>query len=334
VSVAFSGADAGRSPGAARSSAAAAAVASHWPEYLFESLGLGLFMVSACGFGALLEYPASPVHLAIPDATTRRVIMGALMGLTAVGLIYAPWGKRSGAHMNPSVTLAFTRLGRVAPVDAVFYIAAQIAGGVAGVFLMKAVLGAALADPHVRYVATVPGPQGAGAAFAAELAISFVLMSVVLAFSSTPRLSRFTGVAAGTLVALWIAIEAPISGMSMNPARTLGSALAAGEWNAWWIYWLAPPLAMIAAAEAHRRLASSAPRSGAHACAKLHHAAGVPCIFCDWRAARAASPPASPPPAPAARAASPPAFPAAASSAPGSTPTAPRAREPFADGGH
>ncbi|MFQ5683048.1 MAG: hypothetical protein ACE5HC_07220 [Candidatus Binatia bacterium] len=75
-----------------------------------EAAGLGIFMVSACTFGTILEYPASPIHQAIADPFLRRILMGLAMGLTAVGIIYSPWGKQSGAHINPAITLTFFRL--------------------------------------------------------------------------------------------------------------------------------------------------------------------------------------------------------------------------------
>src|SRR5207237_5064215 len=84
-------------------------------------LGLGAFLFSACFFAVLLEHPASPVRAAIPSALERRALMGLAMGLTAILLIYSPPGKRSGAHLNPSVTLAFLRLGRLPLWDAALY---------------------------------------------------------------------------------------------------------------------------------------------------------------------------------------------------------------------
>ena len=71
------------------------ALRGHWPEYLMEAAGLGCFMLSACFFTALFEFPASPVHQAIPASFWRRVLMGIAMGSTAVAIIYSPWGQRS-----------------------------------------------------------------------------------------------------------------------------------------------------------------------------------------------------------------------------------------------
>ena len=114
---------------------ALASLKNHWPEYLMEGALLGAFMVSACVFGALYEFPSSPVHQSIMSALLRRLLMGISMGLTAIAIIYSPWGKQSGAHINPSVTFTFLRLGKIKAWDAVFYIAAQFTGAAVGVFL-------------------------------------------------------------------------------------------------------------------------------------------------------------------------------------------------------
>jgi aquaporin Z len=202
------------------------------------------------------------------------------MGSTAVAIIYSPWGKQSGAHLNPSVTLAFLRLGRVQPWDALFYVLAQFAGGVGGVVLSAALLGAALRHPSVRYVVTVPGEGGVGVAFAAEVTIAFVMMTTVLVVSNGPW-ARWTGLFAGALVLSYITFEAPFSGMSLNPARTLASALPAMTWTALWLYFTAPPLGMLAAAEVYVGLRSA---RAVH-CAKLHHQNSKRCIFCQGRLA-------------------------------------------------
>jgi aquaporin Z len=247
----------------------------HWPEYLIEAWGLGVFMISAGVFATLLWYPGSPAAQAVPDGLLRRALMGLAMGLTAVGIIYSPWGQRSGAHINPAVTLTFWRLGKVATWDAVFYVAAQFLGGLLGVWLVLAALGLAFANPPVAYVATLPGPGGEWVALVAEALISFGLMSAVLFASNTPRLMRFTGVFAGCLVALYITLEAPVSGMSMNPARTFASALPGGLWTGWWIYFVGPPLGMLLAVPFYRAVR----RTPGVICAKLNHHTHHRCIF-------------------------------------------------------
>jgi aquaporin Z len=251
------------------------ALREHWPEYLAEAAGLGLFMISACVFGTLLGHPDSAVVRVFPDPVTRRVLMGLAMGLTAVSLIYSPWGQRSGAHLNPATTLTFWRLGKLATADAGFYAVSQALGGIAGVWVAAAALGGRVGHPSVQYVATVPGDAGVAAAFAAEVLITFILMSVVLRVSNTAGLARFTPLFAGALVATCISVEAPISGMSMNPARSLASAIPAQAWAPLWIYFLAPPLGMLLAAQVYVR------RRGLAAvfCAKLHHDNQRRCIF-------------------------------------------------------
>lgn len=270
------GATSGIRPAAER---LARALREHWPEYLIEAAGLGLFMVSAGAFGTLLEFPGSPLRQAIADPFTRRAMMGLAMGLTAIALIYSPWGKQSGAHFNPAVTLTFLRLGKVNPMDAAGYVLAQFVGGTIGVLLIRALLGSAFTAQPVLYVMTLPGPWGEGVALLAEVFVTFAMMMTVLLVSNTERLARYTGLFAGCLVATYITFEAPISGMSLNPARSFASAAPAGTWNQLWIYFVAPPLGMLAAAQVY--LGWKGPRSVS--CAKLHHQNDKRCIFCLWQ---------------------------------------------------
>jgi aquaporin Z len=245
----------------------------HWREAAIDGLLLGAFMVSAGAFGTLLYSPASPFAAGPPLA--RDLGMGLAMGLTAAAIFYSRAGQRSGAHLNPAVTLAFLRLGKIAPRDAVAYWVAQPVGGALGVVAVGALLGESFTAPPVASVATLPGRWGAGAAFAAELVMTFALFSVVLALSNDRRRMRWTGAAAATLVGLFVAFEYPVSGMSLNPARTFASALPAGRWTGFWIYLMAPALGMLAAAELFVRRRGLA----AVLCAKLHHTERHECIF-------------------------------------------------------
>jgi aquaporin Z len=248
-----------------------------WPIYAMDGALLGLFMISACAVVAMVEHPAFPVRRWIDSDMARRAVIGAAMGATAIALIHSRWGKRTGAHLNPAMTLTLLRLRRVSGVDAAGYITAQFMGATAGVAAAAAILGPLVASPQVSHVATRPGRYGIGAAWAAEFAISALLVSVVFAVNRSPRLARWTGWFAGAMVAIYITVEAPISGMSMNPARTFGSAVFEGGWSTVWLYFTAPPAGMLAAAECFRRIdARRLP------CCKLSHCPHVPCaVPCD-----------------------------------------------------
>lgn len=254
------------------------ALRAHWPEYLIEGWALGTFMVVAAVCATLLEYPGSALHGLI-GAPGRRLVAGIAMGITAIAIIYSPWGKRSGAHMNPSVTLAFLGLGRVRSIDAVFFILAQFAGGTLGVLLAAALLGAPFIDPPVSYAITQPGDGGAVTAFCAEFTISAALIFAVLVTQGQAHAARFTGLVAGALVATYIALEAPLSGMSMNPARSFASAAPGLMWQHLWIYLTAPVAGMFLGARLYRIT------FGGLACAKLIHPENVRCIHCGYEPA-------------------------------------------------
>src|SRR5918992_4157737 len=144
------------------------AIKHHWPEYVIEGACLALFMIAAFFFTTILEHPASLVHQSIPNPLLRRFLMGLAMGGSAIAIIYSPWGKQSGAHINPSTTITFFRLGKVARWDAMLYITAQFTGGLFGASLAAIMLAAWVSHPSVHYVVTIPGAAGTAAAFLAE----------------------------------------------------------------------------------------------------------------------------------------------------------------------
>ncbi len=184
-------------------------------------------------------------------------------------------GKRSGAHFNPAITLSYFRLGKIARWDALFYVVFQFVGGVLGVAVAAIFFGSTLANPAVEYAVTVPGQYGTTAAFFAELFMSALLMGVVLWMTNRPHLALYTGYSVGVLIALYILFFAPVSGFSINPARTTGSAVFAGVWTAWWIYFVAPLFGMLVIAETYFRLYGA----DCILCAKLHIDRRYPCPF-------------------------------------------------------
>jgi aquaporin Z len=257
------------------STAARDAINRHWRLYIFEGAELAIFMISACFATVFLFYPSYPALHLIPSAAIRRLLMGVAMGATAVLIIHSPMGKRSGAHFNPAITLSYFRLGKIARWDAMFYVLFQFIGGVFGVAVSAMVLGSSLAAPTADYAITVPGRYGTAAAFFAELFMSTLLMGVVLWFSNRPSVANYTGYLVGILITLYVLFFAPVSGFSINPARTTGSAVFAAVWTACWLYFTAPLLGMIGAAEVYLRIYGPA----GVLCAKLHPDASYLCPF-------------------------------------------------------
>jgi aquaporin Z len=248
----------------------------HWPEYLMEAGEAGFYLFCACALATLLWHPSSPLHTYLRNDAVRRMLMGAGMGATVILIVLSPWGKQSGAHFNPAVTLAFCRLGKVAYWDTLFYCASQLVGAVGGVALATLVLRGAPAQNAVRYSATLPGNYGDTAAFLAEVAVSLLLMMTVLVASNHRVLAPYTRYFAAFLIASGIAFESPLSGMSANPARTFGPAVCGGYWQSLWIYLTAPTLGMLAAGEVFLLV-----RNGKRPyCAKLDHQNDKRCIFC------------------------------------------------------
>jgi len=247
----------------------------HWPEYLMEFAEISLYMFCLCLFATLFQNPISPVRHFVAIGFLRRALMGLAVGATVVAIVMSPWGRQSGGHMNPAMTFAFYRLGKVAPWDALFYGIAQFSGATGGVALAAALLRRSAGNGAVRYAVTAPGEYGPLVAFLAELVISFLLMMTVLVLTHRPSLAPHTAYFVGLLYLLNTTFEAPLSGMSMNPARTFGPAAYAGYWHALWIYLFAPTIGMLGAAGFFLRVRQG---RGPY-CAKLYHDDKKRCIF-------------------------------------------------------
>lgn len=207
-------------------------------------VGVGLSVVIV-DFGR-----GSPVAEMLPDAGLRRLLTGFLFGTTGGLIAVSPVGRESGAHINPVVTLGFALMGKMRPAIAAWYAAAQLLGAVAG--SLPLVLWGQMGR-SVHLGATVPGAgYGAWAALAGEAATTFALVAGLFLFVRHRGLRAFTPALFPFLYALMVFLEAPVSGTSTNPARSLGPAVVSGDWMGWWVYWLGPALGAALAVAVHR----------------------------------------------------------------------------------
>ncbi len=225
----------------------------HWPDYCKQAADLAGFVIVAGGVAPLLEYQGSPARTVIKSAPPRHAVLGSVMAVFVAALVYSPWGERTGAHINPAVIWSFSRLGRIGGWDALFCTLFQLIGAVIAPLLPLWLIGRPFGHEKIRYGTTQPCPPGEWVAFAAEFVISFVLMLVLLFALGSKAWEKGSGLLLAALIGLYIAVESPLSGMSLNPARSFGAALTAGQWTGIWVYFVAPPLAMLLAAEVYRR---------------------------------------------------------------------------------
>jgi MIP family channel proteins len=162
-------------------------------------------------------------------------------------MVYAT-GHLSGAHINPAVTLAFTLTRHFPARDAIAYVAAQLAGATVAALLLLAVW----TDKPAKLGATVPS-VGDGSALLYEAVLTAFLMFVIMAVATDTRaVGAAAAIAIGGTVGLDALFGGPVTGASMNPARSFGPALAAGEWHAFWVYLVGPIVGAAAGALAYQ----------------------------------------------------------------------------------
>ena len=167
--------------------------------------------------------------------TLGQVGIAAAFGLVIMVMIYAT-GHVSGAHINPAVTLSFVATRHFSARDALGYVPAQLAGAVAGALLLRL----AWEGTPAKLGATVP-TVGVGSALGYEFVLTAFLMFVIMAVATDTRaFGAAAAIAIGGTVALDALFGGPVTGASMNPARSFGPALVASEWTDFWVYVLAP----------------------------------------------------------------------------------------------
>jgi len=222
-----------------------------WPLWLSEFLGTALLVGLGCSLVIVDFGASSPLPAILPDPALRRAITGFLFGSVGAAIAISPIGVISGAHINPAVTLAFWLEDRMTGRIAAGYVLAQLAGGVAGALPLRlwGAMGASVA-----YGATRAGPAGPWVAVLGEFAATSCLITGLLLFLGQERLRNFTPALFPFLYGLLVWLEAPLSGTSTNPARSLGPALLAGDLGEQWIYWIGPLAAVLAVLGLRRSL--------------------------------------------------------------------------------
>ncbi len=255
------------------------ALARHWPEYLIEALFLMSFVVLAGVVAALLETPGGVLRNALPDPVLRRALNGLAMGAITATLIYSPWGRRSGTHLNPAMTLAFFRLRKVGRWDLLFYLLAQFAGGAAGIAIARGLMGSEFEAISTSGITVPPSTASAAIVFVAEAAVAGWMMLVVLVATNHATWYRWAGLIYSLVIAVIVAFESPLSAFGVNPARTVVVTLSDGHWDLGWLAGglalVAPILGMQLAVDAYRLLTGRTQVL----CAKLAHNVEGRCIF-------------------------------------------------------
>ncbi len=213
-----------------------------WRLLVSEFVGTFLLVAVGCSFVVLDFGRGSPVTHWIPDPGWRRALTGLLFGSTGASIALSPIGRESGAHINPVVSVAFWLRGKLAGRVTVGYVVAQCAGAIAGTvpLLLYGRWATSIQD-----AATTPGPAGSGPAVLGEMGATFCLIVGLFIFLGHRPLRRFTPALFPALYAVLVFLEAPWSGCSTNPARSLGPALVSATWHGWWVYWVGPPLGML-----------------------------------------------------------------------------------------
>jgi aquaporin Z len=222
----------------------------HWQSALAEFWGTALLITIGISAVILNFGAGSPVKVIIPDPCLRRLITGFLFGSTGAAIAVSRLGKISGAHINPVVSLAFYISGKLRISTTIIYIISQLSGGIIGAvpLLLWGHTG-----ESIDYGATLPG-KGFNflQATAGEVITTFFLITGLYIFIGHKRLRNFTPLLFPFLYAIMVYLEAPISGTSTNPARSLGPLIISGNHTGWWIYWIGPFIGMVVAVFFHK----------------------------------------------------------------------------------
>lgn len=216
---------------------------------LLVGVGLSIVIVDL-GKGA-------PLPAVLPSPLARRALTGVLFGSVGASIALSPVGRTSGAHINPVVSLVFWLDGALPTAAFGVYVLGQAIGAIIGAIPL-ALFGSM--GRSVSFGATVPGPQGAPLAALAEAGCTLALVVALLSFVARPALRRYTPAIFPVLYGVLVAFEAPVSGTSTNPARSLGPAVVFDIWSGFWVYVVGPTAGALLGAGLRRLLAGGRPQ--------------------------------------------------------------------------
>jgi aquaporin Z len=216
-----------------------------WQVFASELVGTALLVLVGLSLVILMFGEGSPVKGVLPSEGWRRLITGFLFGTTGALIALSPVGMRSGAHINPIVTLAFRLMGKLDLRNTLGYIMAQLSGAILGALPL---LAWGSMGRSVAFGATLPGDgYPIETVLLGEVITTFAMVAGLCVFLGFRRIRPFTPAMFPFLYAVMVYAESPISGTSTNPARSLGPAIVSGQWQGWWIYWVGPLIGSIAA---------------------------------------------------------------------------------------
>ncbi len=210
--------------------------------YLSEFIGTALLVLVGLSMVIFINGKGSPIIKLIPDAGIRRAVSGFLFGTTGCLITISPVGKISGAHINPVVSIAFWLRKNMQFKNMLGFITAQMAGAALGclpLLLWKN------QGQSMDYGATIPGSLNA--AFIGEIWTTFVLIAVIIFFTTHDKIKNFTPFMMPIIYCVMVFVEAPVSGTSTNPARSFGPDVISNVWTGYWLYWIAPVIGMLIA---------------------------------------------------------------------------------------
>jgi aquaporin Z len=216
-----------------------------WRSFVSELAGTAVLVAVGLSLVILMFGSGSPLPELLPDEGARRLITGFLFGTTGAMIALSPVGRVSGAHINPVVTLGFRLMRKIDSSTTAAYVFAQLVGAVLGAvpLLVWGAMGRSVA-----FGATMPGAgYPLQTVLLGEIVTTFAMVSLLTVFLAFRRIRRFTPAIFPFLYAVMVYAEAPVSGTSTNPARSLGPAIMSGQWDGWWIYWLGPVIGMLGA---------------------------------------------------------------------------------------